>query len=64
MDGADTTMAQVDQDSPLWKAWLAYSETDSFRNTRRWALDPNHVQGSLWAAFHRGWIEGVKARGR
>ena len=44
----------VSTDSPIWKAWEAYKGTDDYVNTRRWALNDAHVDGSLWAAFERG----------
>lgn len=47
-------MTPVNQNSPLYKAWLAYQVTEEYRNTRRWALDAAHVDGSLWAAFVEG----------
>ena len=62
MDDEQRAMVHVDRESPLWKAWLQYKEEDSFENTRRWARDPNHTEGSLWAAFHAGWIAGCKRR--
>jgi hypothetical protein len=41
-------------DEPVMVAWNAYKETESFANTRKWAVDERHVEGSLWAAFERG----------
>lgn len=41
-------------DSPLMKAWQAYKQTPEYANTRKWALDERHVDGSLWAAFSEG----------
>ena len=40
--------------SPLMHAWEAYKEFGEFKNTRRWAVDRDHVDGSLWAAFSAG----------
>lgn len=55
----------VSTDSPIWKAWEAYKGTDDYVNTRRWALNDAHVDGSLWAAFERGFrttnVEAVRA---
>jgi hypothetical protein len=48
-------MAPVPPDSPLLIAWELYSATEAYANTRRWALHDQHVDGSLWAAFHEGW---------
>ena len=50
------TMTQVPADHPLMKAWKAYEQTEEFANTKKWATHPEHVQGSLWAAFLRGWM--------
>lgn len=49
-----TAMTPVDTTSPLWLAWKAYTETEEYANTKRWAAHPEHVEGSLWAAFERG----------
>lgn len=40
--------------SPLMQAWEAYKATDDYKNTRKWALQEEHVDGSLWAAFACG----------
>lgn len=52
-----STMAPVPKDDPLMIAWEAYTATDKYANTKRWAIHPEHVEGSLWAAF----MEGFKA---
>ena len=46
----------VSQGDPLWEAWLLYEKSESYRNTRKWALHDQHVDGSLWAAFMAGWL--------
>jgi len=46
--------APVSQGSPLWLAWEAYAATEEYANTKRWAVVPEHAEGSLWAAFERG----------
>lgn len=51
-----TTMTPVDKASPLWLAWKAYTETEEYANTKLWASHPEHVEGSLWAAFERGFV--------
>lgn len=48
-------MTAVPADDPLMVAWKAYEATADYRNTRTWALKPEHVDGSLWAAFMHGW---------
>src|SRR4051812_29551363 len=49
-----TTSAPVPADHPLMVAWTAYTATEEFANTLRWASKPEHSQGSLWAAFEQG----------
>jgi len=54
----ENTQAPVPSDHPLMKAWEAYKATADYANTRKWALTiPSHtyIDGSLWAAFERGW---------
>ena len=48
------TTTPVSKDSPLWLAWEAYTATEEYANTKRWAVVPEHAEGSLWAAFERG----------
>ena len=40
---------------PIMVAWEKYKTGDEYANTRRWAIDKNHTEGSLWAAFLEGW---------
>lgn len=47
---------QIAEDHPLKKAWDAYRQTDDFANSRKWANQPEHVDGSLWAMFMTGWM--------
>jgi hypothetical protein len=42
------------------KAWKAYAETDDFANSKKWAAQPQHVDGSLWAAFLQGWLQATE----
>jgi hypothetical protein len=35
-------------------AWTAYKTTDDFAHSKKWAAYPEHVDGSLWAAFEKG----------
>jgi len=51
----DKVMAPVDKKSPLWKAWSEYKETFDFKNSKNHATNPDHIDGSLWAAFVEGW---------
>lgn len=48
------TIAPVPKDDPLMKEWESYHQSNAFKNAKRWAVDPNHVDGSLWAAFEAG----------
>jgi hypothetical protein len=41
-------------DDPVMVAWKAYKASEEFANTRRWATNPEHTDGSLWAAFRAG----------
>lgn len=49
------TSAPVSKDSPLWIAWCAYILSEEYANAKRWAVHPEHAQGSLWAAFLAGY---------
>jgi len=37
-------------------AWEVYKQSDSYENTKKWAAHPEHIEGSLWAAFSEGFI--------
>lgn len=52
-----TTERPVPHDSPLWRAWEAYQKTATYANARRWARESTHVDGSLWAAYSRGFMD-------
>jgi hypothetical protein len=45
---------QLPDDDPRVGAWTAYKETEDYENTKRAAMEPLHVDGSLWAAFLAG----------
>lgn len=48
-------MAPVPKDHPLMKAWEEYIACEEFANSQSWAKKgPEYVEGSLWAAFARG----------
>lgn len=47
--------APLPDDHPLKIAWEEYKQSKSYANTRQWALQEDHVDGSLWAAFSFGW---------
>ena len=50
-----STHTPVPDDHPVLIAWKAYQAPEDYANTKRWACDARHVDGSLWAAFVRGW---------
>ena len=45
----------VPADHPLRMAWDAYQKTPEFKNTRKWAEQEAHLDGSLWGMFNAGW---------
>ena len=47
--------AQVPEAHPMMIAWTAYKGTKEFASTRMWAATDKYLDGSLWAAFCRGW---------
>lgn len=52
---AETLMTQVPADHPLMIAWEAWKKTPAFETAKRWA-GGQHAEGSLWAAFERGFL--------
>lgn len=48
-------IAKLPLDHALMIAWNAYKDSDEYLSTRGWAQNPDHVDGSLWAAFMEGW---------
>ena len=49
-------MQQISEDAPVMKAWKAHKATDEYANSLRWATDPAHAEGSLWALFYAGYF--------
>jgi hypothetical protein len=41
--------------NPMRDAWEAYKKTEQYAADRKWAANDLHVDGSLWAAFVKGW---------
>ena len=35
--------------------WEEYKKTEEYANTLKWATHREHTEGSLWAAFVRGY---------
>jgi hypothetical protein len=56
------TMAAVPENSPLMQAWNTLIATPEFANAKRWAADPEHLQGSLWLVFMEGFQRGNSHR--
>lgn len=52
---ADSAMTPIHPEHPIMLAWERYKQTGEYRNTRYFATDVEHVDGSLWAAFFAGW---------
>ena len=50
-----TAQAPVPEDHPMMIAWKSYKLSWEYSNTRKWALQDEHVDGSLWSAFAQGW---------
>ncbi len=45
----------LDPDDPRMIAWEKYRKMEEYANVRKWALNEQHVDGSLWAAFVTGY---------
>lgn len=54
-------MTPCPSDDPRMIAWTAYKATEEFSSTRKWAGYPQHVEGSLWAAFIEGFAAAASA---
>jgi len=57
-----TASSMIPKDHPCKIAWNSYKETDEYKNTRKWALHDEHVDGSLWAAFENGFRAALNKR--
>lgn len=55
---------QMPEDHPLVRAWQGYKASSDYANSRKWAAFDTHRDGSMWAAFSRGWDEAVIAEER
>lgn len=56
------SMTPLPPDAPAMVAWATFKDSEEYQNTRKWALDSNHVDGSLWAAFLRGHMAALAAK--
>lgn len=54
-DGIMFTDVKAKEDSPVVVYWSEYEASERFENAKRWAVKPENLQGSLWAAFVAGW---------
>jgi hypothetical protein len=50
-----TTQTALPSNHPEMKAWERYKGTPNYANTKNWATDEKHTEGSLWAAFDEGY---------
>ena len=57
MGEAANVMTPCDSNSPLMQAWKLYRKSSEYENSASWARLEQHTEGSLWAAFERGWRE-------
>jgi hypothetical protein len=50
-----SAMAALPDNHPIMQAWRTYSASEEYANTKKWCTRPEHVDGSLWAAFLAGY---------
>lgn len=55
MNHDETVQEALTKDHPIVVAFDKYKESESYANTKKWAKHEDHVDGSLWAAFERGY---------
>lgn len=48
------TMTPVPKTDPLMIGWEAFKQTEDYANAKLWAERPEHLDGSLWAMYERG----------
>jgi len=56
MDHDINVMTPVDKDSPLSKAFEEWKKSEDYSNSLKWAVIPEHSEGTLWNAFMRGFL--------
>ena len=59
-----TTQQLVPENAPVMLAWKAHKTTEEYANSLRWAVDPKHAEGSLWALFYAGYFSCATAVAR
>lgn len=55
-----SAQSPVRADHPMMVAWNEFKATEEFANAERWAHSPEHLDGSLWAVFIKGWYKAVE----
>jgi hypothetical protein len=50
-----STQVALPEDDLRIKAFDSYKQTEDYANAKKWASFPEHVDGSLWAAFIAGY---------
>lgn len=45
----------VPENAPVMQAWKAHQKTEDYSNSLKWAVYPEHAEGSLWALFCAGY---------
>ena len=43
--------AEMPKTHPLRAAWEQYKQSDDYKNTSKWAKQPEHLEGSLWGVW-------------
>ena len=49
-------MTAFPEDDPVMVAWIEFKETHSYKNSKRWAIHPEHLEGALWNMFLHGFM--------
>ena len=49
-------------DDPALIAFQAYIKTKDYLNSKMWAVKDEFTEGSMWAAFHEGFVRGGNLR--
>ena len=55
--------SEVPLTHPMRAAWQIYENTPEYANSKKWAIHPQHVDGSLWAAFCQGYERNMVSTG-
>lgn len=57
-----STMSPMPKDHPIMVGWEKYKSTEEFSNSKFWASKPEHVEGSLWAAYLQGQQDAIQSQ--